>query len=394
MKSIISLLILLLAVLVAVGLYSTRPKTRKAIPARPVPLVQTSEVSPVREAVFIEAFGTVIPARSISLQAEVEGRIIDQNPALGPGGFIAQGDIIVQIDPADYELRVRESRAEMEEAKYELNLEEGKQVIAQREWKLMEGEVENSSEGKSLALREPHLRLVRAKVEKAKSRLEAAELALQRTTVRAPFNALVLEEFTDTGQLVSRQSPLATLAGTDQFWVQVSIPVALLQRLSLPPGPGQQGSSARVIFEPASGTPVIRQGHVTRILGELDPEGRMARILIVLDDPMELRADARTRAVDRSILLGSYVKVMIDAGFFDDVYVIPREALREGEVIWVQDSQGRLRIRDVQVVWRRTDEVLARAGLEDGDRLILSRLQSPLPGLTVKSMEKSTDGVE
>lgn len=234
MKYVISFLILLLAVGVAIALYQTSPKTKKAIPKRPVPLVQTAAVHPGREKVSVEAFGTVIPARRITLQSKVEGRIVDQNPELVPGGLINQDDTVIQVDPADYELLVSEYRAEMEEAMFELDLEQGKQVIAKREWKLLEKEIETSAVGKSLALREPHLRLVKAKVDKAKSRLAAAELALERTTIRAPFNALVLEEFIDKGQLVSKQTPLATLVGTDQFWVQVSIPVSVLQRISFP----------------------------------------------------------------------------------------------------------------------------------------------------------------
>ncbi len=388
MKYIISFLILFLAVGAAIGLYSTGPKTKKAMPKRPVPLVQTAEVHPAREKVFIEAFGTVIPSKRITLQSEVEGRIIDQNPELVPGGLIGQDDMVIQVDPADYELLVSEYRAEMEEAMFELDLEQGKQVIAEREWKLMEKEIDTSPAGKSLALREPHLRLVRARVDKAKSRLAAAELALNRTTVRAPFNALVLEEFIDKGQLVGKQTPLTTLAGTDQFRVQVSVPVSVLQRIYSPGGSGKQGSAAQVIFEPVNAGAFVRYGHVLRIMGDLDPEGRMARILIVIDDPLNLHAGVKRHQGEGRILLGSYVKVRIDAGFFDNVYSVPRQALREGQVIWVQDIEDKLQIRNVHVVWRRKDEVLVNTDLEQGDRLILSRLQSPLPGMLVRNVSQ------
>jgi hypothetical protein len=403
MKYKISLLVLILAVIAAIGLYMTSPKTQKTIPSRPVPLVQTVAIRPVSEKIFVEAFGTVIPAKRITLQSEVEGRITDQNPELIPGGLINQNDMVIQIDPSDYELLVGQYRAEMEEAMFELDLEQGKQVIAEREWQLMEKEIDSTEAGKSLALREPHLRLVRAKVDKAKSRLAAAELALQRTTIRAPFNALILEEFIDRGQLVSKQTPLATLAGTDQFRIQVSVPVAVLPRISFHGGPGQPGSEAAVIFEPVNGIEVVRHGHVLQMMGDLDPEGRMARILIVIEDPLNLHSGVQARKENSGqnqnsdgmkptqagrLLLGSYVKARIDAGFFDNVYSIPRLALREQDVVWVKDSEDRLQIRRVRVVWRRTDEVLVNADLEPGDELIISRLQSPLPGIKIKSMDR------
>lgn len=125
----------------------------------------------------------------------------------------------------------------------------------------------------------------------------------------------------------------------------------------------------------------------------------MARILIVIDDPLNLHADIKVQHGNNSqkkagmkekirmgegrILLGSYVKVKIDAGFFNNVYAISRQALREEDILWVQDSEDRLQIRPVRVVWRRKDDVLVNADLEQGDKLILSRLQSPLPGISV-----------
>ena len=385
MKYIISFLIIILAAGAAVGLYSSSPRTKKAVPKRPVPLVETVEIHPGKENVFIEAFGTVVPDRSITLQSEVEGRIIRQNPELIPGGLINKDEMLVQVDPADYELKVHEYRAELEEANFELDLEKGKQIIAGREWTLMEKEIETAGAGKSLALREPHLRLAKAKVDKAKSRLATAELALKRTTVKAPFNALVLEEFIDKGQLVNKQTPLATIVGADRFRVQASVPVSVLQRISVPEGTGQRGPSAKIIFEPVGGPPVIRSGHVLRIMGDLDPEGRMARLLIAINDPLNLRSAHASDRPKGKVLLGSYVKVMITAGSYNNVYTISRQALREGDLIWVKDSDDTLQIRQVDVIWRRKDDVLAKIELKPGEELILSRLQSPLPGIKVKA---------
>ncbi len=388
MKYVISVLIIILALAAAVGLYSTSPETKRSVPKRAVPLVETVEILPGKENVFIEAFGTVVPARSITLQSEVEGRIISQNPELIPGGLINMNDMLVQIDPADYELAVHQYRAELEEANFELDLEKGKQIIAEREWTLMEKEIKTDEAGKSLALREPHLRLAKAKVDKAKSRLATAELALKRTAVKAPFNALVLEEFIDKGQLVNKQTPLATIVGTDQFRVQASVPVAVLQRIAVPEKTGQRGQSAKIMFEPVSGTPVIRSGHVLKIMGNLDPEGRMARLLIAIDDPLNLHSAHASDRTKGKILLGSYVKVMINAGSFNNVYTIPRQALREGNLIWVKDSENTLQMRRVDVVWRRKDNVLAKIELKPGEELILSRLQSPLPGIKIKTRDQ------
>jgi len=119
-------------------------------------------------------------------------------------------------------------------------------------------------------------------------------------------------------------------------------------------------------------------------MGDLDPEGVMARVLVVIDDPLDLGSGVR----NGKVLLGSYVKVRIHGGTFDNVYAIPRQALREGEVIWVNDRDDKLQIRNINIVWRRKDDVLAKVDIKEGEKLILSRVRSPLPGITVRSIEK------
>ncbi|MBL7048994.1 MAG: efflux RND transporter periplasmic adaptor subunit [Nitrospira sp.] len=383
MKYIVTVIAVVIAVVVALGLYNTSPKTKKAQPQRSVPVVETVELNRKSESISFEAFGTVVPSQKITLQGEVEGRIVMLNPELLPGGIIKLGETVVKIDPAEYELVVTEYRAALDEVLVELDLEQGKQVIAQRELQLMEADIKIPEQGRILALREPQLRLVKSRIEKARSRVAAANLSLSKTTVTAPFNAIVIEKLVDMGQLVSRQSPLAVLAGTDVFWVQISVPVSMLQRVRLPDSAGEKGSEVKVYFEPVNGEIVQRNGHVLRVMGDLDPEGRMARLLVVIDDPLRLNGSAPAGR----LLLGSYVRVEIEAGSIADIYTIPRSALREGDLIWVKDSEDKLQVREVKIMWRMRERLLVEAELKQGDLLITSRLQSPLPGMKVVGID-------
>ena len=383
------ILVFLVAAGTALGLYASRPQAKKSKVRRPVPLVKTIKVSPRSEKVYVEAFGTVIPAKKMAVLSEVEGRIINTNPELIPGGLINKDSLVVQIDPTDYALLINERKAEVAEAQCQLDLEKGQQVIAKQEWRLLEENIAATQTGKSLALREPHLRSVQAQLEAAKSRLAAAELEEKRTIIRAPFNALVLEEFVEKGQLIGRQTQIATLVETDCFWVQVSIPLSRLSRITFPEKTGQKGAGVRVILQIDDGRSIVRQGTVLKLLGDLDPKGRMARMLIKVNDPLNLTVKGSENVEGKpdkeKILLGSYVKVEIDAGVLDNVYVIPRQALRAGDRIWALNQAGRLDIREVQIVWRRKDEILITADLTPQERLITSRLQSPVPGMKVQS---------
>lgn len=377
------LLVLGVAAILIVGLYGLAPKTKKSRPERPVPLVRVMEIAPVREPVHLEAYGTVIPARQVILQAEVEGRVVGHHPDLVPGGIIEKGSLVAQLDPVDYEFLVAEAKADLAQAEYELELEQGQQVIARHEWDLLEKELGPAMlANRRLALREPHLIQAQAKLAAAESRLAAAELALRRTSIVAPFHGIVLSEAIEIGQLVSKQSNLATLAGVDSFWVQVAVPVESLARIRFPERRGRKGSPARIFLESEGKEPVRRDGSVYKLLGELDPQGRMARLLVTIHDPLAL-STAKGGSGGR-ILLGSYVKVAIDSGMLDGVYVLPREAVRAGDRLWLVDGEGRLAVRQAEVVWRRKDELLVRAEIMAGERLVVSRLQAPLPGMKVE----------
>lgn len=362
-------------------LYLTRPEAvREDVPA-PVPVVSVVVVSPAAHAVTIEAYGTVVPARRVMLRTQVGGRIVDHHPALVPGGVLVQGAEVIRVDPKDYELRVRQEEAAVASAKAAFDLEQGQQVVAAKEWALLKDEIEASEEMEDFALRRPQQRRAQAEVEAAENRLAVARLDLARTVVRAPFNALILNESVETGQLISSQDEMAELVGTDEFWVRVEVPYDLLGRIGFD-GPDHLGSSAEVFVASNQEQPRPRRARVLRLLGDLSERGRMARILISIEDPLCLSSDHPSD--DAPILLNSYVRVRIDAGTIQDAVEIPRVALRENDKIWVRDPEGRLQIRDVDIRWRKTNGVLAADPFAPGEQLIVSRLAVVVPHMRVR----------
>ncbi|HUS92915.1 MAG TPA: HlyD family efflux transporter periplasmic adaptor subunit [Phycisphaerae bacterium] len=391
MRYVVSMLLVCGAVGTAVVLYLTQPKARKARPVKPAPLVRTVPLDKTSEPVVVEAFGTVVAAKELTLQAEVGGRIIHLEPNLVVGGLVPEGRTLLQIDPADYRLEVRQREADVKEAQFEAELEQGRGFVAQREWELLAKEVVTSQAGRRLALREPHRERAASRVQGAEAALAKARLAEERTALSSPFNALVVAESVEAGQLVAEKTTLATLVGTDQFWVQLSVPLAKLSRLALLDN-GNGGPPAKVILDTGNGESMVRRGRVLRLLGDLDPDGRMARVLVAIDNPLDLpppsaaarAASQPARMGPRRVLLGSYVKVEIDAGVEPDVYVVPRLALREGDRLWLVGGDRRLRFRDAEVLWRRRQAVLVRAEVQPDERLIVSRLRAPLPGVEVR----------
>lgn len=363
----------------AYRLYETRPRAGRVVVERKPTLVKVTTVQRGRQRVTVTAMGVVIPAKSVIIQPQVTGNIVAQNPALVPGGRIKAGELIARIDPKDYQLVLEQEKANVERAQFELKVEEGRRTIAKREWKLLEQDVPHTDAGRALALREPHLRNARAGLAAARSRLATAQLSLGRTTLRAPFNALVREEFIDVGGLVTPQSRLVVLVGTDAFRVKASVPVGKLDSIRIPGVNAAKGAKARIIHELNDGGNQQWQGQVLRLLGDLEPAGRMARVLIRVPDPLRLKS-----GTGLPLLLDAYVRVEIEGKELADVAALPRVAVREGNEVWIMNADDQLEIRKVTLAWRMKDTVLVGAGLASGERVIVSRIPTPIPGMDLR----------
>ncbi|MFW5741554.1 MAG: efflux RND transporter periplasmic adaptor subunit [Myxococcota bacterium] len=390
------LLIVAAGVGIAVALVKTKPEPRKAgKPKRAVP-VEVHVVKTTTQPLAVIANGTVISAREVVLQPEVTGRIVWKSEDLVPGGRIKKGAPLLRIDPRDYATAVEQQKAQLESRKLAYEQEKSRRVIAEREWDLFGDDAgapdATDALGRALALRKPHLRSAKASLHAAQAALQQSRLALSRTLLSAPFNAFVQSENVDVGQLVSPNAQLARLVGTDTFWIQVSVPVERLPWIKVPGLNAEKGSDVKVMQEVGAGM-VEREAKVIRLYGDLDPVGRMARVLVEVPDPMsvdepvdvaEVREGEPAPPTAMPLLLGAYVRVSIDAGRIEDVMEVPRAALHEGNEVYVVDADNKLRTKRLKVIWRREDTVLVRGGLSSGERVIVSQLATPLEAMDVR----------
>lgn len=374
---------------VAAMLVSTRPAAQRAEPEHHGVPVEVAALAPSRQPVHVRAHGTVIAAQRVVLQPEVNGRVTWLSPDLVPGGRVRAGEPLLRIDGRDYRAALEQVQAQVENSRLGMQQEASRQLIAEREWELLRREGGGTTDsGRELALRTPQTRTAQAQVRAAESSLRQARTNLSRTSVQAPFDALVQAENVDLGQLVTPASQVATLVGTRQFWVQVSVPMEQLAWIRVPGVNGTEGSEARVYQEVGERGRIERAGRVVRLLGDLDPVGRMARVLVEIDDPLEPRASdaAPGSPAALPLLLGAFVHVEIDAGELEDVFEIPRAALHPGDVVHLFGDESRLALREVEVVWRRQETVLVR-GLSPGALLVTSRVPTAIEGTLLARIE-------
>ncbi|MDD5723970.1 MAG: efflux RND transporter periplasmic adaptor subunit, partial [Syntrophales bacterium] len=298
------------------------------------------------------------------------------NPRFTEGGHLKAGEEILKIDDQDYRLAVAQQHSQVVSAEYALKLEMGRQDVAQREWELLGGGGTTMDLDSELALRKPHLEKAQADVAAALAAMKRAELDLARTTVRAPFACIVRTKNVDLGSHVSSQDQLAELIGTDEYRVRASVPIDRLKWISIPRGANDQGSKARILY--GNGAVYERGGTVVKLLGDLEEEGRMARILIAVDDPLDLKSPEKTMP---PLLIGEYVRVEIEGPVLEGVVALPRTALRDGGNIWIAGIDDTLDIRKVDIVWRGEEIVLLKNNLADGERIIVTDLSAPIRGM-------------
>lgn len=382
-RRVLPLIIIAAGIFGAWWLVANRPRAQRERLEPVPPIARVVQAERSTERVRVAAMGTVVAAKRVVLQPEVSGRILEQSARLLPGGLFETGDVILRIDPRDYETAVIQQEAAVEQARLEVKIEKGRQVIAEREWKLLEEDISLDQASQELALRRPQQKNAQAALEAAESALEQARLQLERTRVYAPFNAVVQDEFVDEGQLVTPQTQLATLIGTDRFWVQVSIPLDRLRWIEFSGTEGTDASVVTVVQEVSGDVQIERPARLVRLLGDLEPVGRMARVLVEIEDPLDLKSDGNPHRIP--LMLGAYVRVEIEGKNVEEVFSVPRTSIREGEQVWIMDDEDRLVFRPVEVLHRSKDKVLIRNGLEGGERIITNPIPSPLPGMKLRT---------
>jgi RND family efflux transporter MFP subunit len=353
-------------------LIESRPRSERKLPEVKPPLVEVRGIKPISHQVWVSAMGTVIPSAEVTLQAEVTGRIMETHADFLDGGIITEGDVLVRIDHRNYDAIVIANDASVEKASYDLKLEEGQQDIAKREWEILGFGDDASDLERELALRKPHLRQKQAQLKTALANLDQAKLDLERTKVKAPFNSVVRSADVRVGDLATNQAVLGTLVSTDTYWVQVSVPLDRIHWLKLNEG--------KAVVK--TGTGAIRDGKVLKLLSDLDPNGRMARLLVEVTDPLDLDNDPSNRS---PLLLGEFVNVELEGVSIDNVYALPRSALRDGDKVWLVDKQETLQIENAQIVWKNLDVVFLKE-LPDETQLVLSDLSVPVDGMKVSPL--------
>jgi RND family efflux transporter MFP subunit len=363
----------------AVVMVRSAESAEREPPELPPPLVEHVEVAADAARPRLWGNGVVEPAREATLSPELSGRITYLSPSLVVGGRVKAGEVLLRIDRRNYEIAVKQQRAQVHQRQAELELEQAYGKVAKSEWESMKGA---DSAGGRLASRVPQREVAEVLVEAANSALERARLDLDRTAIRAPFNATVRSETVEEGEIATPGQVVATLVGTDALWVRVSIPVEHLGLIGVPGQGAGEGARARVVQHLGGRGTVERPGRVIRLVNELDPESRTAQVLVEVERPFDPPPG------ELPLLPGAFVEVELEGQEAQRVIAVPRLAVIEGHHAWVVDDAQRLRKRPLRIGWGDQEQVYVTAGLSAGDRVVVTPPPAALEGMQVRSEQR------
>lgn len=343
-------------------------------PVKPVMKVETVLVQPGDYECVVQAMGTVIPDREVSLKSKVSGEVVFLAPSFVRGGVLEKGRVLLKLDDADYKIEIKKKQSALDKALSDLSIELGSQQIAKEEYELIKELSKGEIQATDLALRKPQLAQANATVKSTRADLEKAMLDLSRTVINVPFNSLVLEKKVDQGSFVAAQESVADLVSVDTYHIEALVPPDQLDTVKT----GLADGSKAVIRSPY--TDHTWEGRAVRRTGRISADSRMAGVLVAVKDPLGIH-----EGQDRPpLMLDDHVIVDIQGKLLEQVYKLPRKLLRDGNTVWI-NTRGKLEIRDVSVVWKQDQAVFIDSGLTPDDAVIITDLPAPVSGMALQN---------
>ncbi len=370
-RRIAPLLIIVVAVLGAELLMMTKQEPEQKAEEIPLPVVDVTQVEQQTMSLNLPSYGTVTPKYKTQLVSEVQGRILSIAPAFVAGGVVHQGDELAVIEPSDYEADLMQAQATLAQAKAALDEE-----IARGEVAKIEFSGYDNGMPPELGLRVPQLKKEQANVKYAEAALARAKRNLERTVIRAPFDAIVRARSVDLGQYVSIGTNLGELYDTAVAEVRLPLANKDLAYLESVDNPETQVTLSAAL----AGKTVTWTGKVVRSEGVIDPDNRMVYLVAEVQDPY-LRKQKQIGQLP--LKYGSFVNAVIKGRTVDGLVKLPRYMVRNQHVA-VVDKDNKIEMRHVNVVRTDLEYVYIKDSLKDGERISKTNLNNMTNGQLVR----------
>lgn len=329
----------------------------------------------------VSSQGVVEPRTEIALVPEVSGKVIKVHSAFAPGGYFKKGEMLLTVDPRDFEFAIVRANAAVAEAQKELLREREEAQQAAEEWQAL-----GSGKASDYVLHKPQLKEREAKLTAAQADLAAAKLQQERCRLLAPFDGWVRDKRVSVGQYLNAGDKIAQLYADDSAEVRLPIAFEQLPFLALPSQDKSIGKWPEVkINVRFGGNEQYWHGRIVRTASSLDDKNAMLYAIAEIPDAF------RPKAGQGALMPGQFVKATIEGIKRYDLLSLPKTTLFGGNQVYSVDNQDKLKLHEVDILRNDYDRIIVSKGITAGERILVAGVELPVPGMRVKiSAAKNT----
>lgn len=376
LKKLLPYLVLLSFMAIAYGISQSVPQAKKRADRAPSVLsVEAARLTGQDYQIVIDSFGKIMPKTQGQLTAQISGLIVRVSDNFNEGSFFAAGDVLVTIDPRDFQIKVETAEAELAQARVTFDEEVAlsKQAIKDRK------DLGYGHAATDFALRKPQMAAASARVQAANARLKQAQLDVERTLIRAPYDGRIKSKSVDLGQMVNSNTNIADIFATNVAQIRLPIKNSELALIDLPlnklratPGNGLDNV---IIANNLGGEVQHWPATMLRTTGAVDPSTQQLHVIAQIEQPF-------SHPQRRSLNIGQFVSAKITGKLINDAIVIPNAAIYQGSYVYILE-QGKLQRREITLRYQNKQQSVIATGLSAGEQLVLTPLGQVSSGTAV-----------
>lgn len=378
-------IIILLAIIFAVIISMSRTAPQRGGAERLPVLVEYQTIGAQSHQFNVDSQGAVQPKYETSLVAEVSGQVVYVSDKFVAGGFFDAGEVMLQLDPSDYEVAREEARANLARSQAGVAEERALGRVAESEWRSIE-----AGEIPALGLRQPQLASALADLQSAEAGLAMAERNLERTRIRAPFAGILRDRQVTLGQYVSTNTTVGSLLSTGIAEVRLPLTDLDMGFIDMPSGLIDDEAGPAVTLQAIiSGQTYSWQGSIVRTEGVLDAGSQVTYAVVEVRDPYNRQGTTHARVLN----FGRFVQAVVEGIKVDNLIELPRFAVNAAGYVWVitEGEERVLERRAVQIERRDRQSAYISAGLEPGEKVMLTQLDNPISGQRIRIASDSVE---
>lgn len=337
-------------------------------------------VEPVQQAsvtLTVNTEGEVRARTEIDIVSQVAGRVVAVTGEFTEGGKVEPGHTLIFIEAADYQLALTQAEVRVAEAEVKVQQALATADVARKQ-------LRHDSSASPLALKKPQLAQAKALLKAAGADLQQARLNLSRTKISLPFSGRMTKTLVDVGQYITPGTRLGEAFATDIVEIRLALTDSQLASLDLPIGYiAAEGQGRKVsVSAKVAGRQQHWEARLVRLDASIDSQTRMLYGMAEVIDPYGENVSEH----QMPLAVGLYVQAEIEGREVDEAYLISRQALRAGHLVYVVNDSGHLEVREVDVVHSSAKEAVISRGLSEGEQVIVSSIRNPIHGMALTAM--------